>query len=63
MKATGNSETEFAMDREPTDTSRPAITTRAGFMESQEPGIRILMFAKMALKLSTPSATSPPTST
>ena len=30
MKATSNSETEFAMGREPTEMSRPATTTRAG---------------------------------
>lgn len=35
MKATSNAETEFAMGREPTEMSRPATTTRAGFMESQ----------------------------
>jgi fatty acid synthase subunit alpha len=30
MKATSNTETEFAMGREPTEMSRPATTTRAG---------------------------------
>jgi Beta-ketoacyl synthase, N-terminal domain len=30
MKATSNSETEFAMGREPSEMSRPATTTRAG---------------------------------
>ena len=35
MKATSNAETEFAMGREPTEMSRPATTSRAGFMESQ----------------------------
>jgi fatty acid synthase subunit alpha len=35
MKATSNAETEFAMGREPTEMSRPATTTRAGFMEAQ----------------------------
>ena len=35
MKATSNAETEFAMGREPTEMSRPATTSRAGFMEAQ----------------------------
>ena len=30
MKATSNSDTEFAMGREPTEMSRPTTTTRAG---------------------------------
>lgn len=30
MKATSNTETEFAMGREPTEMSRPATTTRGG---------------------------------
>ncbi|KAG1722460.1 hypothetical protein EDD22DRAFT_1022676 [Suillus occidentalis] len=35
MKATSNAETEFAMGSEPIEMSRPAITTRSGFMESR----------------------------
>lgn len=35
MKATSNAETEFAMGREPTEMSRPATSSRAGFMEAQ----------------------------
>lgn len=42
MKATSNAETEFAMGREPTEMSRPATTTRAGFMEAQ---VRSLTFS------------------
>ena len=53
MKATSNSETEFAMGREPTEMSRPA-TTRAGFMESQGTGVHILMSARTALELGAP---------
>ena len=30
MKATSNTETEFAMGREPTEMSRPTTTTRSG---------------------------------
>ncbi|KAI5983403.1 hypothetical protein EDD15DRAFT_2390897 [Pisolithus albus] len=54
MKATSNAETEFAMGREPTEMSRPATTTRAGFMESQGTGIHIVMSAKTALELGAP---------
>ena len=50
MKATSNSETEFAMDRKPTEMSRPATTTRAGFIESQGTGVHILMSARTALE-------------
>ena len=35
MKTTSNAGTEFAMGREPTEMSRPATTSRAGFMEAQ----------------------------
>ena len=35
MKATSNAGTEFAMGREPTEMSRPATASRAGFPESQ----------------------------
>ncbi|EGN98830.1 hypothetical protein SERLA73DRAFT_168429 [Serpula lacrymans var. lacrymans S7.3] len=54
MKATSNAETEFAMGREPTEMSRPATTTRSGFMESQGTGIHIVMNAKTALELGAP---------
>ncbi|KIJ66907.1 hypothetical protein HYDPIDRAFT_174219 [Hydnomerulius pinastri MD-312] len=54
MKATSNAETEFAMGREPTEMSRPATTTRAGFMESQGTGIHIVMSAKTAIELGAP---------
>ncbi|KAF8071859.1 fatty acid synthase [Lyophyllum atratum] len=54
MKATSNAETEFAMGREPTEMSRPATTSRAGFMEAQGTGIHIIMNAKTALELGAP---------
>ncbi|KAF8632253.1 hypothetical protein AX15_002000 [Amanita polypyramis BW_CC] len=54
MKATSNAETEFAMGREPTEMSRPATTSRAGFMEAQGTGVHIVMSAKTALKLGCP---------
>jgi len=54
MKATSNSEAEFAMGREPTEMSRPATTTRGGFMEAQGTGVHVLMSAKTALELGCP---------
>ncbi|KAH8100945.1 fatty acid synthase [Cristinia sonorae] len=54
MKATSNSETEFAMGREPTEMSRPTTTTRAGFMESMGSGVQVLMSAKTAIELGCP---------
>ncbi|EIW57289.1 fatty acid synthase [Trametes versicolor FP-101664 SS1] len=54
MKATSNAETEFAMGREPTEMSRPATTTRSGFMEAQGSGVQVLMSAKTALELGAP---------
>ncbi|EIW84299.1 fatty acid synthase [Coniophora puteana RWD-64-598 SS2] len=54
MKATSSAETEFAMGREPTEMSRPATTTRAGFMESQGTGVHIVMSAKTAIDLGAP---------
>ncbi|KAI0368773.1 fatty acid synthase [Pilatotrama ljubarskyi] len=54
MKATSNAETEFAMGREPTEMSRPATTTRSGFMEAQGTGVHVLMSAKTALELGCP---------
>ncbi|KAG6910835.1 hypothetical protein DXG01_007150 [Tephrocybe rancida] len=54
MKATSNAESEFAMGREPTEMSRPATTSRAGFMEAQGTGVHIIMNAKTALELGAP---------
>ncbi|CUA68512.1 fatty acid synthase subunit beta, fungi type [Rhizoctonia solani] len=51
MKATSNTETEFAMGREPNEFSRPTTSTRAGFMESQGTGVQVLMNAKTALEM------------
>ena len=53
MKATSNSETEFAMGCEPTEVSQTATTTHAGFMEPQGTGVHILMHmsVRMALEL------------
>ena len=51
MKATSNTETEFASGREPNEMSRPTTSTRAGFMESQGCGVQVLMSAKTALDM------------
>ena len=53
MKATSNTETEFAMGREPTEMSHPAITSLAGFMEAQGTSVCIVS-TKTALKLGAP---------
>ncbi|KAJ2999622.1 3-oxoacyl-[acyl-carrier-protein] synthase [Globomyces sp. JEL0801] len=54
MKATSNSETEFAQGRSPTEMSRPTTSSRAGFMESQGAGVQILMQAKLAIEMGVP---------
>lgn len=51
MKATSNSETEFAAGREPNEMSRPTTSTRAGFMEAQGCGAQVLMSAKTAIEM------------
>lgn len=51
MKATSNTETEFAQGREPNEFSRPMTSTRAGFMESQGCGVHVLMSAKTAIEM------------
>ncbi|KAG0241381.1 3-oxoacyl-[acyl-carrier-protein] synthase [Mortierella sp. GBA43] len=54
MKATSNAEEEFAHGRTPKEMSRPATSTRAGFMESHGAGIQILMQAKLAIDMGVP---------
>ncbi|KAF9167813.1 3-oxoacyl-[acyl-carrier-protein] synthase [Actinomortierella ambigua] len=54
MKATSNAEEEFAHGRTPKEMSRPATSTRAGFMESHGAGIEILMQAKLAIQMGVP---------
>ena len=51
MKATSNSETEFAAGRQPNEMSRPTTSTRAGFMEAQGCGAQVLMSAKTAIEM------------
>ncbi|KAI0243885.1 fatty acid synthase alpha subunit Lsd1, partial [Massospora cicadina] len=54
MKATSNTLEEFAKGRTPKEMSRPATTSRAGFMESHGSGIQILMNAKLAIQMGVP---------
>ncbi|KAK9446831.1 3-oxoacyl-reductase [Limtongia smithiae] len=54
MGATSNSEEEFRHGRTPAEMSRPATSTRAGFMESHGAGIQIIMTAKLALEMGVP---------
>ncbi|KIV84545.1 fatty acid synthase subunit alpha [Exophiala sideris] len=54
MKATSNTEDEFAHGRTPKEMSRPTTTTRNGFMESQGCGMQIIMTARLALDMGTP---------
>ncbi|KAF1999608.1 hypothetical protein P154DRAFT_620788 [Amniculicola lignicola CBS 123094] len=54
MKATSNTEDEFAHGRTPKEMSRPTTTTRNGFMESQGCGIQVIMDAKLALDMGVP---------
>lgn len=54
MKATSSAVEESARGREPDEMSRPATSTRAGFMEAQGAGMEILMSADLAIKMGVP---------
>ncbi|CCK69841.1 trifunctional fatty acid synthase subunit FAS2 KNAG_0D00890 [Huiozyma naganishii CBS 8797] len=54
MKATSNSLEEFEHGRTPGEMSRPATTTRSGFMEAQGSGTQVIMNADLALKMGVP---------
>jgi fatty acid synthase subunit alpha len=54
MKATSNAVDEFAHGRTPKEMSRPATTTRSGFMESQGCGLQVIMTARLALDMGVP---------
>ncbi|TGJ80111.1 hypothetical protein E0Z10_g8651 [Xylaria hypoxylon] len=54
MKATSNAVDEFAHGRTPQEMSRPATTTRNGFMESQGCGVQVIMTAKLAIDMGLP---------
>ncbi|ODV61264.1 trifunctional fatty acid synthase subunit FAS2 [Ascoidea rubescens DSM 1968] len=54
MKATSDAVEELESGRPPTEMSRPATTSRNGFMESQGSGIQVIMTAKLALEMGVP---------
>ncbi|RDW67215.1 Fatty acid synthase subunit alpha [Aspergillus mulundensis] len=54
MKATANAADEIAKGRAPHEMSRPATSTRSGFVESQGAGIQVLTTAALALKMGLP---------
>ncbi|KAG0669283.1 3-oxoacyl-[acyl-carrier-protein] synthase [Maudiozyma exigua] len=54
MNATSNSLEEFEHGRTPSEMSRPATSTRSGFMEAQGSGIQVIMNADLALKMGVP---------
>ncbi|OJI87761.1 hypothetical protein ABZX51_009562 [Aspergillus tubingensis] len=54
MKATVSSEEEFKKGRDPSEMSRPAASTRAGFVESQGSGIQVITSAQLALDMGLP---------
>jgi len=54
MKATVDSKEDIEAGREPAEMSRPATSTRAGFVEAQGAGVEILMSADLAIKMGVP---------
>ncbi|KAL3427037.1 fatty acid synthase subunit alpha [Phlyctema vagabunda] len=54
MKATSNADTEREIGRSPAEMSRPAASSRKGFVESQGSGIQIVCTAALALKMCLP---------
>ncbi|ODV91401.1 hypothetical protein CANCADRAFT_32052 [Tortispora caseinolytica NRRL Y-17796] len=54
MKATSNAVEDLAHGRTPAEMSRPATTTRSGFMEAHGSGAQILMSGSLALRMGVP---------
>lgn len=54
MNATSDSAAELAHGRTPREMSRPATTTRSGFMESHGSGIQVLMSGSLAVQMGVP---------
>ncbi|KAF2823884.1 thiolase-like protein [Ophiobolus disseminans] len=54
MKATINSDNELKNGRQPQEMSRPATSTRSGFVESEGCGIQLLTTASLALEMGLP---------
>lgn len=54
MKATCNTDAEFAAGRSAPEMSRPMASSRSGFVESQGCGVQIITSAELALKMGLP---------
>ncbi|KAL6885675.1 fatty acid synthase subunit alpha reductase [Trichoderma evansii] len=54
MKATCNTDAEFAAGRRPAEMSRPTASSRSGFVESQGCGIQVLTTAELAIRMGLP---------
>ncbi|KAM5350426.1 hypothetical protein ACJ41O_006931 [Fusarium nematophilum] len=54
MKATCDTDAEFAAGRTPKEMSRPTASSRSGFVESQGCGIQVLTSAELALEMGLP---------
>ncbi|KAF4976726.1 hypothetical protein FZEAL_6641 [Fusarium zealandicum] len=54
MKATCDTDAEFAAGRTPREMSRPTASSRSGFVESQGCGIQVLTSAELALEMGLP---------
>lgn len=54
MKATCDTDAEFAAGRSPREMSRPTASSRSGFVESQGCGIQVITSAELALKMGLP---------
>ncbi|KAH7173137.1 uncharacterized protein B0J16DRAFT_275283 [Fusarium flagelliforme] len=54
MKATCDTDAEFAAGRTPKEMSRPTASSRSGFVESQGCGVQVLTSAELALEMGLP---------
>lgn len=54
MKATCDTDAEFARGRGPQEMSRPTASSRSGFVEAQGCGVQVLTSAELALKMGLP---------
>ena len=54
MKATMKSGDDLARGRDPTEMSRPATSTRKGFVEAEGAGIQLITSATLALEMGLP---------
>ncbi|GKU08874.1 unnamed protein product [Fusarium langsethiae] len=54
MKATCDTDAEFAAGRAPKEMSRPTASSRSGFVESQGSGVQVLTSAELALEMGLP---------